>query len=273
MVGLIPAHAGSTLRRVCAWSSSGAHPRSRGEHADLPDGRKPGRGSSPLTRGAPHPSIRNRCGWRLIPAHAGSTHKTTSPRRRKRAHPRSRGEHPVSELPHTVSPGSSPLTRGALNRGLTATNTAGLIPAHAGSTRCLSHIIERDGAHPRSRGEHQGCNFNSELSEGSSPLTRGALSCPWVRLLRLGLIPAHAGSTHRVRWVANAGRAHPRSRGEHWSWKNMGKDAQGSSPLTRGARRRNRRVDRWHGLIPAHAGSTLPELRGRWLSTTKRDNL
>ena len=50
--------------------------------------------------------------------------------------------------------------------------------------------------------------------------------------------------------------AHPRSRGENLSDLFIDAAAQGSSPLTRGKRRRPRRRDRRHGLIPAHAGKT-----------------
>ena len=49
--GLIPAHAGKTARRRPPTSQARAHPRSRGENAQV--GMEPpgGAGSSPLTRG------------------------------------------------------------------------------------------------------------------------------------------------------------------------------------------------------------------------------
>ncbi|KXI15906.1 hypothetical protein HMPREF3227_02260 [Corynebacterium sp. CMW7794] len=50
-----------------------AHPRSRGEHSDVPAALWPGKGSSPLTRGAPHVIAGSRDRIGLIPAHAGST--------------------------------------------------------------------------------------------------------------------------------------------------------------------------------------------------------
>ena len=56
--GLIPAHAGSTITSIPSRNRSRAHPRSRGEHSlDRVRGSE-GRGSSPLTRGAP---TRPRC--------------------------------------------------------------------------------------------------------------------------------------------------------------------------------------------------------------------
>ena len=72
-VGIIPAHAGKTLRPWWRRGSRGDHPRSRGENkveglvgvADL--------GSSPLTRGKPDNRRLQVAGRGLIPAHAGKT--------------------------------------------------------------------------------------------------------------------------------------------------------------------------------------------------------
>ena len=71
--GIIPAHAGKTLRPWWRRGSRGDHPRSRGENkveglvgvADL--------GSSPLTRGKPDNRRLQVAGRGLIPAHAGKT--------------------------------------------------------------------------------------------------------------------------------------------------------------------------------------------------------
>ena len=53
-MGLIPAHAGSTISNPTYAVYPGAHPRSRGEHS-VPGWRvEPHQGSSPLTRGAHH---------------------------------------------------------------------------------------------------------------------------------------------------------------------------------------------------------------------------
>ena len=49
--GLIPAHAGKTLRAVQGWGLRRAHPRSRGENVGKSSRAISCRGSSPLTRG------------------------------------------------------------------------------------------------------------------------------------------------------------------------------------------------------------------------------
>ena len=75
-------------------------------------------------------------------------------------------------------------------------------------------------------------------------------------LLRLRLIPAHAGKTGFLGGHATAPPAHPRSRGENAvdvCWHDPG---PGSSPLTRGKHRRLGSGQILQGLIPAHAGKT-----------------
>ena len=91
----------------------------------------------------------------------------------------------------------------------------GLIPAHAGSTS--QHCVARSfyGAHPRSRGEHSSFGMGTSRRLGSSPLTRGALRFPREVIDRVGLIPAHAGSTYVTGRRVFGSWAHPRSRGEH----------------------------------------------------------
>ena len=173
--GLIPAHAGSTASPQGTTRPSWAHPRSRGEHYVSAARSLPTTGSSPLTRGALWERKTQQFARGLIPAHAGSTNRTSGRPHYKRAHPRSRGEHLASGRPARAMWGSSPLTRGAPRLTIPTRLTIRLIPAHAGSTRV------RVTATPS--------------RWGSSPLTRGALSA-LSRLLACGrLIPAHAGST------------------------------------------------------------------------------
>ena len=69
-------------------------------------------GSSPLTRGKPHARGRVRHPGRLIPAHAGKTHRRDLHEREGAAHPRSRGENDLSGDIILAEEGSSPLTRG-----------------------------------------------------------------------------------------------------------------------------------------------------------------
>ena len=114
VMGLIPARAGNTATGWCGRECRRAHPRSRGEHSRRLASVIASMGSSPLARGTPplrDPMTQLRG---LIPARAGNTAKVAPSRCMKRAHPRSRGEHPTSYPLTTKHMGSSPLARGTL---------------------------------------------------------------------------------------------------------------------------------------------------------------
>ena len=213
--GLIPACAGSTVRRPCRLGGQGAHPRMRGEHG--PPAMSPGwtRGSSPHARGARHLNDVTGTQVGLIPACAGSTPPSAPPPGVSRAHPRMRGEHPVREHREQRPRGSSPHARGArqhrvggaLTPGLipacagstpwtpTCGPPGGLIPACAGSTGLLGHAVVPFSAHPRMRGEHHRPPGAGPGRPGSSPHARGAPEGGFVRARGQRLIPACAGST------------------------------------------------------------------------------
>ena len=96
----------------------------------------------------------------------------------------------------------------------------------------------------------------SVMRDGSSPLTRGKLPHAPSIVLVEGLIPAHAGKTHRARWRTGSVAAHPRSRGEN-SWRvDFRFFGTGSSPLTRGKPGGPLGGAGGRRLIPAHAGKT-----------------
>ena len=195
IAGLIPAHAGKTPRatRRPPWTS--AHPRSRGENARRGGPITSGPGSSPLTRGKPHPGIEDAARPRLIPAHAGKTSCSWWFVLTNRAHPRSRGENETDAGIEIEARGSSPLTRGKRTKQRTQLLIFGLIPAHAGKTFRRAGQSRYRRAHPRSRGENICKSSPSAACSGSSPLTRGkrwyVRPCPSTA----GLIPAHAGKT------------------------------------------------------------------------------
>ena len=277
LMGLIPARAGSTSAPCVGCGTSGAHPRSRGEHSTFATVRVRARGSSPLARGAPpgcraarrpaggsSPLARGALSvvfgvlsaGRLIPARAGSTGAGSPSSRSRRAHPRSRGEHRQDLAAGFSECGSSPLARGAHLRGDRRPVDRGLIPARAGSTPSRGGADACSRAHPRSRGEHDHVSTSPTTLRGSSPLARGARPDRDPSDRFLGLIPARAGSTSPTSTRRPASRAHPRSRGEHSMLFGSGSAFSGSSPLARGAHPDPRRTPADPGLIPARAGST-----------------
>ena len=192
----------------------------------------------------------------LIPAHAGKTGAAAAAAARSEAHPRSRGENPLTDSESARATGSSPLTRGKLDDLPSECPDGGLIPAHAGKTSTRMASPERSGAHPRSRGENPRRPPSRGRRLGSSPLTRGKHTRPTPSQSRRGLIPAHAGKTLSYGQHLAATWAHPRSRGENGERSVAETTARGSSPLTRGKHRGPEGDVRGRRLIPAHAGKT-----------------
>ena len=229
---LIPAHAGSTPSRLATLASTRAHPRSRG--VDNTRGRRihVAVGSSPLTRGRQCPHLLQLGEGGLIPAHAGSTAPYPARSRPARAHPRSRGVDPADGGSDRLRSGSSPLTRGRPSPRRLGGLRRRLIPAHAGSTR--------------------GRGFHRRHGGGSSPLTRGRPRRCHQERKHWRLIPAHAGSTNDPDDARLWRTAHPRSRGVDVSGFRALPGGEGSSPLTRGRRRRGSRV---RACGPAHPRS------------------
>ena len=110
------------------------HPRIRGEHGSASSCRRCGMGSSPHTRGAPVAGDGGVLLTRIIPAYAGSTSPSNSPRARAGDHPRIRGEHSLAQIGTQSRDGSSPHTRGAPEARRVARRRGRIIPAYAGST-------------------------------------------------------------------------------------------------------------------------------------------
>ena len=257
--GIIPAYAGSTGPLVDLHFRFPDHPRIRGEHIIGSIGMVIGWGSSPHTRGArgggvvgglcpwDHPRIRGEhspdstapCREHGSSPHTrGALDEIVGERHPLQDHPRIRGEHISQKIPLISPRGSSPHTRGAHLTKNPPNQPSRIIPAYAGST---------------SR-EHE--QITSAM--GSSPHTRGARAHLQERGHPAGIIPAYAGSTSAARKTTRPGTDHPRIRGEHdlistaYTW------AMGSSPHTRGARRRRGSGSRTGRIIPAYAGSTKP---------------
>ena len=134
-----------------------------------------------------------------------------------------------------------------------------LIPAHAGKTLWSKQSRAASPAHPRSRGENCSARSATICLSGSSPLTRGKLRRGIRRFKKERLIPAHAGKTPCGAARRAGTPAHPRSRGENYKSATLTRSSSGSSPLTRGKRRRIDPVPETVGLIPAHAGKTRPK--------------
>ena len=214
-VGLIPAWAGKTCRRVVKGSRGRAHPRVGGENHGAVACTTAEGGSSPRGRGKLI-SFPHYLGARgLIPAWAGKTFPACRCYTRARAHPRVGGENGTLIDSYVTGEGSSPRGRGKLCPRVAGAGDDGLIPAWAGKTGQQLTCARARRAHPRVGGENSTRRTSPASSRGSSPRGRGKRLPKVCDLLRGGLIPAWAGKTPRRRRPGTAPGAHPRVGGEN----------------------------------------------------------
>ena len=91
---------------------------------------------------------------------------------------------------------------------------------------------------------------------GSSPLARGLLGGSFLRVDRIGIIPARAGFTYSVAASLSTMGDHPRSRGVYLDVCVSIVHSDGSSPLARGLHGAVPYVRLAERIIPARAGFT-----------------
>ena len=117
---------------------------------------------------------------------------------------------------------------------------------------------------------------------GSSPLTRGTLDGKEYAFEGRRFIPAYAGNSQKGVFQKGGTTVHPRLRGELTATLLCCLVKCGSSPLTRGTRKKARNGKRFDWFIPAYAGnssiawmssmteSVHPRLRGELFLAIKR---
>ena len=192
--------------------------------------------SSPRTRGTRLLAARRAHAQRYSPAYAGNTAPHRGRAAARPVHPRIRGEHKNTRRSMPGSGGSSPHTRGTRFPTLSATRLERFIPAYAGNTSWPRPTSTSRPVHPRIRGEHG---------------QRRGQACKQRRF-----IPAYAGNTVCCRTATAPTTVHPRIRGEHRPAGQAFALVGGSSPHTRGTRRRSWPASATARFIPAYAGNT-----------------
>ena len=193
---------------------------------------------------------------RFIPAYTGNTARTRRSPPARPVHPRVHGEHVPADPHLTKGAGSSPRTRGTPAQLADGAVHRRFIPAYTGNTSPPRWRSSTTAVHPRVHGEH-GANFSYyQLDTGSSPRTRGTRSrCPWSRRVAR-FIPAYTGNTARGARRPASGPVHPRVHGEHSGAGSAFRRGAGSSPRTRGTRRRVSLQQVPDRFIPAYTGNT-----------------
>ncbi len=194
-VGTIPAGAGSRCKRSCLHTRLRDHPRGRGEQRDVADELEGGEGPSPRARGAGLGLHQFGGRGGTIPAGAGSRSWPAFSWRRRRDHPRRRGE---QQTPTAGGLGwrDHPRRRGeqGRRRGHYAPG-GGPSPQARGAVVVSPSAAGRRGDHPRRRGEQTVAQTTASAVPGPSPQARGAGRFAGGRAGDAGTIPAGAGSS------------------------------------------------------------------------------
>ena len=161
------------------------------------------------------------------------------------------GENFFLEIPGKGHFGSSPLARGKRVGLLCVPAPIRIIPARAGKTYAAGGFAWAGWDHPRSRGENGVPLDMPRCAPGSSPLARGKPNLTAFRNGQGGIIPARAGKTARVPYLAPPPPDHPRVSGENRARYGSAGPNHGSSPRERGKRAGEPFEVAFEGIIPA----------------------
>ncbi len=237
----IPAGAGSTPDRLPPSARGSEDPRACGGDATQVGRGDAGSGGSPRVGGATR-SCRSR------------PSRTTED-------PRARGANGLSWFPSVRRRGGSPRARGRRARAPRPRAGPRRIPACAGTTARPWRRWSGWPEDPRVRGDDASASAARLARAGGSPRARGRppTSASGHRTIRR--IPACAGTTAPVRRGAATAREDPRVRGDDSPYGRSLVKRGGGSPRTRGRQGPGAQSPALRRGIPAHAGSTLAELR------------
>ena len=230
----IPAYAGNAPFGGSSTGEKAVHPRIRGERTGGQTALPSIIGSSPHTRGTPHPDAKCRPPLRFIPAYAGNATTRLPVSRPRSVHPRIRGERQFVMTPVSTSIGSSPHTRGTLAEHHRYDAGRRFIPAYAGNAATGLGRCAPTAVHPRIRGERAANHYGDKKRGGSSPHTRGTRPSGVQNRPYKRFIPAYAGNARGPARQQTPPSVHPRIRGERCHPGRARHVGHGSSPHTRG---------------------------------------
>ena len=239
--GPTPACAGITGACGGPRSSTGAHPRMRGDHNARWSSWSRITGPPPHARGSPAPAASSSTPARPTPACAGITADVRGRARAHQAHPRMRGDHArIAEIaPEGTGP--PPHARGSPRQSGSPARRTRPTPACAGITNAWCSCRTRMTAHPRMRGDHFPLRHAGDHLCGPPPHARGSLRVIPRALPVIRPTPACAGITGGGTQSPAPTAAHPRMRGDHTGVRHPAYPARGPPPHARGSRVRLRR--------------------------------
>ena len=142
-----------------------------------------------------------------------------------------------------------------------------ITPACAGKRMVFAGRKSRTWDHPRVCGEKVSSTSPIKCLKGSPPRMRGKVPQPGVEGCRLGITPACAGKSCRLRQLHGAYRDHPRVCGEKKKLSPNFTVYEGSPPRVRGKELRVETCFSHDGITPAYAGKRVSRSRaktGEW---------
>ena len=146
--------------------------------------------------------------------------------------------------------------RGTPERATYFPKFSGITPACAGNTLAGLNKMIAITDHPRMCGEHLLESQAFAILVGSPPHVRGTRLCECNRLCRIGITPACAGNTLRLRSPDDPDWDHPRMCGEHRSKIKSVNPPAGSPPHVRGTPVAHFLLPSSNRITPACAGNT-----------------
>ena len=183
---IIPAHAGQTpcpKAGVLQWTD---HPRACGANFKTWVKQTENHGSSPRMRGKRVRARASATRARIIPAHAGQTHRMQRGFMAGPDHPRACGANVHTAYQLRFPAGSSPRMRGKRLHDRCHRQRGRIIPAHAGQTDCRFDGVAGSADHPRACGANSLVTCAFCWMNGSSPRMRGKQSDFMRKLLSAG---------------------------------------------------------------------------------------
>ncbi len=180
---------------IIIWVCMRDHPRACGEKYTKNDPYTLPLGSPPRMRGKVSAVSLLPFFTGITPAHAGKRSLRSCCSRSPWDHPRACGEKYINDFTENAVVGSPPRMRGKALKKAWATAKSGITPAHAGKRPLFNLLKSTHWDHPRACGEKPMAATTRHVLPGSPPRMRGKGSKCALRILVLGITPAHAGKS------------------------------------------------------------------------------